>query len=187
MAADPNELFPPLFTPRLHLRALQLADTAFVLRHFSDPLVTAHLLDEPPLANEAEAQALIQFYLDGVGQPHNRWVIVRLADQQPIGTCGFHKWDRRNQRAEIGYDLGAPFWGQGYMTEALRAVLELGFTQLGLHRIEALVAVENTRSCRLLQTLGFQQEGRLRDYYCLNGMFYDHYHFALLAGEWVIR
>lgn len=187
MIADPNDLFPLLITPRLHLRPLQLADTAFVLRHFSDPVVTAHLLDAPPLADVTEAQALIQFYLNGVGQLHNRWVIVRRSDQQPLGTCGFHKWDRRNQRVEIGYDLSVPFWGQGYMSEALRAVLHHGFIHLAVHRIEALVYVANARSCRLLQALGFQQEGRLRDYYCRDGTFYDHYHFALLEGDWVVR
>ncbi len=187
MTTGNNDLFPTLTTTRLTLRALTLADTDFVFRHFSDPAVAAHLLDEPPLADEAEARSLIQFYLNGIDKPYNRWLIVRQSDQQPLGTCGFHKWDRRYRRAEIGYDLGAAFWGQGYMTEALRAVLQHGFTQLGLHRIEALVYVENARSCRLLQRLGFQQEGLLRDYFCLDGIFYDHYLFALLEQEWVIR
>jgi ribosomal-protein-alanine N-acetyltransferase len=176
--------FPSIETERLILRQMTLEDTDFVFQHFSDLAVSQYLMDEPPVTEYAQAQEIIQFYLETEEKTHNRWVMVRKSDHQSIGTCGFHKWDKRYFRAEIGYDLSPSFWGQGYMMESLRAVISNGFEQMRLNRIDALVYVENDRSIQLLQRLGFKQEGILRDYFYLDGKFYDHYLFALLQKEW---
>jgi len=176
--------FPDLETERLILRQLTLEDADFIFRHFSDSAVTQYLMDEPPVTEYAQAQEIIRFYLEPAGKTHNRWGLVRKSDQQLIGTCGYHKWDKRYFRAEIGYDLSPGYWGQGYMAESLRAVLQNGFQRMGLNRIDALVYIENDRSVRLLQQLGFKLEGILRDYFYLDGKFYDHYLFALLHKEW---
>jgi len=181
--ADQND-FPTLETERLLLRQLTREDTDFVFQHFSDSAVTQYLMDEPPVTEFSQAEEIVQFYLEPVGKTYNRWGIVRKSDDQPIGTCGYHKWDKRYFRAEIGYDLGPDHWGEGYMTEALRSIIANGFERMGLNRIDALVYVENEHSIRLLQKLNFKQEGTLRDYFCLNGKFYDHHIFALLKKEW---
>ena len=177
-------LFLPLETEHLHLRPLTLDDANFVFQHFSDPAVTHYLLDEPPLTDYEQAKALIEFYLEPEHESYNRWGIVLKAASRLIGTCGFRRWDRRNFRAEIGYDLGQAYWGQGIMTEALRAAIRFGFEQMELNRIEAVIYVENSRSIRLLQRLGFRQEGLLRNYHYLNSQFYDHWLFSLLKREW---
>lgn len=175
--------FPDSETERLYLRPLIPADAAFIYRHFSDPAVTRYLMDEPPLATPEQAEALIRFYQEPEGKSYNRWGIARKADGQLIGTCGYHNWNRRYFRAEIGYDLSPARWGRGYMREALQAVIQNGFGRMGLHRIEALVYTENVRSLKLLQKLGFQQEGVLRDYFYLDGRFYDHCLLALLKSD----
>ncbi|MBI4927328.1 MAG: GNAT family N-acetyltransferase [Anaerolineae bacterium] len=179
-----SQTFPPLETERLFLRSFTFADTDFVFQHFSNPAVAQYLLDEPPLTDIAQAQEIIEFFLEPEGKTYNRWGLFRKADQQCIGSCGFHKWDRRNARAEIGYDLSPDFWGQGLMAEALRAAIAHGFDHMQLNRIDALVYVENERSAKLLQRLGFTQEGVLRDYFCLDGKYYDHFLFSLLQREW---
>lgn len=97
-----------------------------------------------------------------------------------MGTSGFHKWNKRNFRAEIGYDLSPSFWRQGYMSEALRSIISYGFEEMKLNRVDALVYIQNDRSIHLLQNLGFNKEGILRDYFYLDGKFYDHYLFAIL-------
>ncbi|MBK7201021.1 GNAT family protein [Candidatus Amarolinea dominans] len=176
--------FPTLETERLILRQMTLEDTDFVFQHFSDSAVSRYLMDEPPVTEYAQAQEIIQFYLEPEEGTHNRWLMVRKSDHRSIGTCGFHKWDKRYFRAEIGYDLSPSFWGQGYMIEALRAVIASGVEHMRLNRIDALVYIENDRSIQLLRRLGFKQEGVLRDYFCLDGKFYDHYLFALLQREW---
>ena len=176
--------FPDLKTERLFLRQLAPTDTEFIYYHFSDPTVSQFLMDEPPLSNRAQALEIIEFYQDPEGKTYNRWGIVRKQDNQLIGTCGYHKWDQRYFRAEIGYDLSPTHWGQGYMTEALDAVIQNGFGRMGLNRIDAVVYTANVRSLKLLQKLGFQKEGVLRDYFYLDGQFYDHCLLALLRREW---
>ncbi len=176
--------FPALETERLLLKPLTAEYTDFIFRHFGDSAVTQFLLDEPPVTNYAQAEEIVQFYVAGTEKSYNRWIMVRKSDHQPIGTCGYHKWNKRNLRAEIGYDLNPDFWGQAYMTEALNAVIANGFEKMGLNRIEAVVYVENKRSIRLLQKLGFKQEGVLRDYYCVDAKFYDHCVFSLIRREW---
>jgi ribosomal-protein-alanine N-acetyltransferase len=181
---DQHPYFPPLETQRLLLRNLTEGDTDFILRHFSDPAVTKYLMDQPPLTEIEGAQEIIQFYQQPEAKKRNRWGIVRKADDKLIGTCGYHNWRQRYCHAEVGYDLSPTCWGQGYITEALGVVIPSGFTRMGLNRIEALVYTGNARSVQLLRNLGFQIEGTLRDYYYLNGMFHDHYLFALLRRDW---
>ena len=184
MTTTGNYSFPAIETERLLLQPLTAEHTDFVFRHFSNPAVYQYLLDEPPVTDHAQAEEIVQFYAEPAGKPYNRWVILRKSDNQPIGTCGYHKWDRRYFRTEIGYDLHPDFWGQGYMTEALKAVIASGFEKVGLNRIDALVYVENKPSIRLLQRLGFTREGLLRDYFYLDGKFYDHIIFSILRREW---
>ncbi len=182
--ASSNKPAPFLETERLLLRQLTLDDLEFVFQHFSDPLVYQYLLDEEPVTDHSQAQEIIQFYLDTSEKNYNRWGIVQRFNGQLIGTCGFHKWNKCCFRAEIGYDLSPAFWGQGYMTEVMRTVITYGFEQMELHRIEALVYIENNRSMQLLKKNGFKEEGILRDYFCLNGRFYDHSIFSLLKQDW---
>ena len=178
------ENFPNLHTERLFLRALTPADLEFVYQHFSDPDVTRYLHDEEPVSTREDAQEIIDFYTRPGVKYHNRWVVVSKSNNQPIGTCGYHKWQERHFRAEIGYDLEPASWNQGYMTEALTEVLEFGFEKMGLNRIEALVHSQNLASIRLLQKLGFQKEGYLRDYYYQGGEFHSSLTFSLLRKEW---
>jgi ribosomal-protein-alanine N-acetyltransferase len=67
-------------------------------------------------------------------------------------------------RGSIGYELARPFWRQGIMSEALTAILALGFGEMGLNRIDAVVLPDNLASIRLLEKLGFCNEGLLREY-----------------------
>ena len=176
--------FPLLQTERLLLRALTSADLEFIYRHFTDPDITYYLHDEEPIKSRQEAQAIVDFYTQSGAKPYNRWVIVGKSDNRPIGTCGYHKWRKSHFCAEIGYDLGKAYWKQGFMTEALKEVLEFGFGRMGLNRIEALVHPDNLASIRLLERLAFQSEGTMRDYYFQRGMFHDSLIFSLLRKEW---
>jgi len=179
--------FPSLETERLFLRPLTDLDLEFVFRHFSDPDVNRYLLDEEPVTTREQAQEIIDFYLAPGDKPYNRWVIVRKNDMRAVGTCGYHQWQRVHQRAEIGYDLEKASWKQGIMTETLRAMLQYGFEQMKLNRVEALVYVENEASVRLLGRLGFQKEGLLREYCRRCDAYYDHWLRSLLKAEWKSR
>jgi ribosomal-protein-alanine N-acetyltransferase len=178
-----NEL-PSLKTERLILRPLSLLDLEFVFHHFSDPEVNRYLLDEEPVTTREQAQAIIDFYSLPERKSYNRWVILKKTDARAIGTCGYHQWQVVHHRAEIGYDLEKASWQQGIMTEALRAMLSYGFERMGLNRVEALVYIENDASIRLLERLGFQKEGLLRQYFRREDTYYDHWLLSLLKVEW---
>ena len=87
-------------------------------------------------------------------------------------------------RGELGYWLGVPYWNRGFCTEASRAVVELGFSEIGLHRIQARHLTRNPASGRVMQKLGMQAEGVNRDAILKNGRFEDLAMYAILADEW---
>ncbi len=175
---------PRLETERLLLRPLAPDDADFVFRHFSDPAVTRYLADMDPLTQCAQAEEIVRSYLHPADDSYGCWVITWKADGAPIGLCNYDRYDARSRRFEVGYSLSPACWGQGIMTEALRAVLRYGFTQMNLNRVEALVALENIGSIRVLEKLGFQREGLFRDFFCRQGLFYDFAFYALLRREW---
>ena len=176
--------FPELETERLQLRQLTMDDLDFVYGHFSDPRVAEFLLDEPPISSIVQAREIIEFYQHPERKTWNRWGISLKSSGQLVGTCGFHKWNKRDLHSEIGYDLHPDFWGQGFMTEAIRAVIRNGFETMELNRIAAIVYPQNQRSLQLLHKLGFQTEGLFRDYHHLKGNFYDHDILSLIKRDW---
>lgn len=91
------------------------------------------------------------------------FVIVRKKDDALLGTVGIGLHSRF-MRAEIGYWIGVPYWGQGYATEAARRVVDFGFEEFGLVRIQATYFVENGASRRVMEKAGMQFEGVLRNY-----------------------
>jgi len=90
------------------------------------------------------------------------------------------------QSTTLGYWLGAPYVGRGYMSDAVRAILPYAFETLGLHRIEVSVQPTNEASLRVLDRVGFRREGLARGYLKINGQWQDHVLFAMLADEWII-
>lgn len=175
---------PNLTTERLHLRAIAPTDVDFALAHFSHPDVDRFLVDDDPVTTRDQAQAIVDFFVHVPEAFPNRWVLTLRDDGTPIGTVGFHVFRQRDRRCEVGYDLSPQHWGRGYMSEALRAVLTLGFDVAHLNRVGAIVHPDNAGSLRLLERLGFTREGVLRDWHCRDGVFHDHVVLGLLAREW---
>ncbi len=175
-----------LETERLILRQMTLDDTQAIYKHFSDDDVTRYM-DIASLKSTKEAEEIIQYYLDRVDkQECYRWAIIRKSDKSFLGTCGFNSWIKhRGSRSEIGYDLSKEYWGQGYMSEALKVLIQYGFEKMELNRIEALVLLDATRSVNVLTKLGFTKEGILRQYGYWKGQFWDEYIFSLLREDWV--
>ena len=87
------------------------------------------------------------------------------------------------QSGQIGYWIGERFAGRGLMFDALGLIVPFAFETLRLHRIEAACIPENARSVRVLEKAGFRREGLLRSYLKINGIWQDHYLYALISGE----
>ena len=177
--------FPQLETDRLILREMTLDDVEFYFRHFNNDRVVEGSCFSGPKSLEAAKEELELYCIKPFKENRGiRWGIVRKEDNELIGTCGYYDWIKTAHRAEIGYDLNPAYWGQGIMTEALRAVLKHGFEKMGLNRIQVIIDSKNTRSLKLVHRLGFKKEGVLRQSSYFNGQFLDDVCFSLLKKEW---
>ena len=175
--------FPVLTTERLDLVEIQQSHLADIYLLFSDKKVTKYY-NLLPLKNEQEGQKLLDWFRsrfqDGLGI---RWGIALKRESNIIGTVGFNNYSQ-NHRANIGYDLQFPYWNRGYMTEAMSAIINFGFNELNINRIEAEVMQGNTTSERLLEKLNFKQEGILRQWMLWNEQYYDMTMYSLLRIEY---
>ncbi|MGY8827169.1 MAG: GNAT family N-acetyltransferase [Candidatus Latescibacterota bacterium] len=178
------DLFPRIETPRLLLRKMRAKDVDALYALFSDPQVSRYY-DLATFQSRDEAKQLIESFLQRYARRIGlRWAIAHKdTPDQLIGTCGYNIWFQEAHRAVLGYDLLPAHWRQGIMGEALSAVLDLGFSSMQLHRVEALTFPENIASRRLLDRLGFGEEGVLRDYQYLHGRYQSMAIYALLAQE----
>ncbi len=84
----------------------------------------------------------------------------------------------------MGYWIGKRFAKQGFMTDAMRAVLPFVFDELALRRLEAACLPANEASKNVLRNVGFTQEGYAREFLCINGVWEDHLQYSLLASEY---
>lgn len=112
------------------------------------------------------------------------FVIRRTSDDALLGGINLTNIRRGiAQTGTLGYWIGAAFARQGYMTEAMAAILSFGFGKLGLNRIEAACLVDNAASRALLVKCGFRQEGLAHQLLRINGEWQDHLTFAILRDD----
>ena len=155
--------FPTLTTKRLVLRDLARSDAADVFVFRGDYEVQKY--NDDTLTSVDEVSAFIEAMRAGyAAQQRIMWAITLRGANKVLGVCGMNYWDRKHQRAAIGYDMARAYWGQGLATEAVGAMLRFGFERMQLNRVEAEAVVDNTRSVRLLERLGFQREGIRREF-----------------------
>ena len=177
---------PRLETDHLTLRAVTPADRAAVFALFADPRVAVPTHIAPFAGIEQADELIAGFGRRFAAQGGIRWGLTLKGDDMLIGTAGFPGIDAEMYRARIGYNLAYAYWGRGLATEAVRALVRLGFAQLNLNRIEATTNLDNTGSMCVLAKVGFTEEGILRDYVYWRevGAFYDARLYALLRREY---
>lgn len=179
-----STIFPQLETERLLLREIRESDADAVLKIFGDDAVT-RFYDLASFTDIEQArQMIVRLRERNANGDALRWGITLKENDQLIGTGGFNQFRRHWFTAGIGYDLAQAYWKRGYMTEALRAIVRYGFDTLNVNRIEALVMLENDASVRVLEKVGFQREGLVREYGFWKNQFWDLQMFALLKRAW---
>lgn len=170
---------PTLTTDRLRLRQLRGEDAEALHPVLSDTEVMRWWSSGPHGSLDETAAYLGYNVADGQG--HLCWAIT-MGDDVARGWVMLS--DRRPGVAEIGYILARDQWGNGIAHEAIKRVIGHGFTDMSLRRIFADTDPENTASVALLQRLGFQREGLLRDEWETHIGIRDSLIFGLLCGEW---
>ncbi|MBQ9132339.1 MAG: GNAT family N-acetyltransferase [Clostridia bacterium] len=175
---------PELFTKRLTLRRMMVADATDMYEYASRPDVTKYLTWHPH-----PDRTYTREYLQYLGNRYAAgmfydWAIVYEPDGKMVGTCGFTSFNCSSDSAEVGYVLNPEYWGKGIAPEALSRVLRFGFEELKLHRIEARFISENKRSRRVMEKVGMTFEGVLREGMLVKGAYVDVGICSILASEW---
>jgi ribosomal-protein-alanine N-acetyltransferase len=181
-------LFPTLDTERLLLREIVHADAPALYEVHGDP-ESMRWFGVDPVPNEAAAAKLVDLFASWrtLVNPGVRWGLQVRGQSTLIGTCGLFGWHRAWRRCTVGYELHSQARGNGYMDEALRAVITWGFANMELNRIEAQVHPSNAASLRSVERLGFKREGLLRQVGFWGGKYHDMYQYSLLQEEWRVE
>ncbi|MPN03269.1 IS1595 family transposase ISSpgl1 [bioreactor metagenome] len=178
------DVFPQFETERLILKEVSLKSSVDMFEIFSDE-ETLKYYDVEPVTEVEEVKGLIEVLQNRFKNKKGiRWGLYLKDSGKLIGTCGYHDVNREALRGEIGYELSREFWGNGYMKEALEAILNYGFNNMGLNRIQALAEPENEKSIGILKRVGFKEEGILRDYEYYRGGFKNCTMLSILKREY---
>ena len=174
-----------LTTERLLLRDVVESDWEAVLAYQRDALYLRY--NEWTDRTAEDVRKFIQMFLDHQKQNPRlkfQFAVTLKPTGQLIGNCGVRRDSPDAHEGDIGYEFDPLFWGKGYATEAARAVLGFGFSELKLHRISAWCVAENTGSARVLEKLGMRQESRLRDHDYFKRRWWDILLYGILYDEW---
>jgi len=174
-----------LTTERLILRDFVESDWEAVLAYQQDPLYLPY--NEWTSRSAEEVREFIQMFLDHQKQiPRIKFqcAVILKSTGQLIGNCGVRRDSPEAREGDMGYELDSKHWGNGYATEAGRAVLDFGFSHMNLQRVSAWCIADNTSSRRVLEKLGMQLERRMRDHQYLKGRWWDTLSYAISYEEW---
>ena len=174
-------------TARLRLRRLAERDIEGFAALADDPLVYATTLRLPSPYRAEHARAYMEMQRAGLAAGDHLLLTIALKEEDTaIGSIGL-TLDRGNNRAEIGFWIGTPYWNRGLMTEAAAAVAGYGFERLGLNRIWGGHFAGNEASGRVQRKIGMKPEGILRQCLLKNGTYHDDVVHAVLREEFEPR
>lgn len=177
--------FEELTTARLHLRKITMEDAAqYFARLGSSEEVTRYMLFRPHQdisESEAGIQKALRRYETGESY---RWAID-LKGEGLIGVIDLLGFNAEKSRCSFAYMLGKDFWGRGYGTEALAAVVEFAFTRMEMEIIEADHFSENTGSGAVMRKVGMTYQGTVAGKYEKDGVIYDAPQYAITRQQWI--
>ncbi len=126
----------------------------------------------------------VKFYQSEMRQGHSYcFLIFEAESEQLVGGINMSQVRQGvTKSCSLGYWIGAPYQGQGYMTQSVALACEFAFDTLKLHRVEASCLLRNTASIKLLRKQGFHLEGLAREYLKINGCWEDHFLFAKITN-----
>lgn len=110
--------------------------------------------------------------------------IFSRATKDFLGTISLFDINQKHSFATIGFQLVKDYWGRGIMKESLLNFLKFVFEELNFHRIEAQTHIKNEKSIKVLKSLGFTKEGKLRQNFLIEGKFEDSYLYSMLKTEY---
>jgi RimJ/RimL family protein N-acetyltransferase len=152
-------------------------DLDFLTELVNDPEVWPSLMASRPKTRTAERE-----FVESLADSDEVHLLI-CPGEEPAGIIGLNDVNQDWGVAELGYMLAPEAWGNGYATDAARRLVRYGFEDLRLHKIKANAYESNPASRRVLEKVGFEEEGLFRDHAYVRGEYVDVHRYGLLAEE----
>ncbi len=173
-------------TERLLLRRFDFSDSSDMMKYWVADERVQPSYGEPVYSTEAEVKELLNKYISSYdSKDYYRWAVIEKKSDCCIGQIAFFLVNCKNHFAEIEYCIGVDYQRQGYASEATRAVVKYGFEKAELHKIQICHRSNNLPSKRVIEKCGFTYEGALRDYFFIDGQYYDRLYYSILHDEYL--
>lgn len=174
-----------LITRRLRLREFAAGDWQLVHTYRCDPryLQSYH---RPHVTSDETRELIEQFIGWQTEIPRLRFQFVMeiRETEQLIGNCGLRQEHSDSVEANVGFELDSNYWNRGYASEAVLALLEFGFRELGLEHIRGWCLIDNTGSGRVLEKCGLRLERRQLQQTVIDGQHYDTLIYGITSRDW---
>ena len=174
---------PVLATTRLRFRQFRSDDVDGMHECFADP-GAMRFWNQPVYTKRIETERSVRSFIDCTPSYYRFWAVADAGTDRCLGLVNYHDGHIRSKRASIGYMINPALHRQGIATEAVTAMLDFCFVELGLHRLQAFIHPDNHPSVRLVEKFRFRREGLLRDNLRVGEVWRDDVLYALLADEW---
>lgn len=152
-------------TKRLLLKRFVKGDAPYIYSNWAnDPEVSRHLTWQAH-KDVATSERILGMWIESYDSPCSyNWAIVPKEKGQPIGSISVVNQYDDSGKCEIGFCIGRKLWGLGIMTEALVAVMDFLFNEVGYNRVQAYHHVDNPASGRVMIKAGMKEEGRMKEF-----------------------
>ena len=174
---------PILSTARLRLRQFRAEDADAMHACFGDA-ETMRFWNQPVHTRRIDTERAVRNFVECTPSYYRFWAVADVGTDDCIGLVNYHDGHIRSKRVSIGYMIAPERQRQGIGAEAVSAMLDFCFGALGLHRAQAFVHPENLASIALVERLGFQREGLLREHLRVGEAWRDDFVYGLLVSEW---
>ncbi|MGE8432432.1 GNAT family N-acetyltransferase [Chryseobacterium joostei] len=163
--------FPIIETERLILSQLEETDIPFIVDFLQHRIYSDLTSNIPYPYTEDDARFWLKMSKDAFENNSGYTFGIRNKENQLIGAIGLH--DRDDDKAELGYWIGMPYWNKGYVTEAARAIVDFGFKKLNFNKIFATHFLHNPASGKIMEKIGMEREAILKQEIKKDGEYLD--------------
>lgn len=175
-------------TDRLILRRFKYSDNKSMRRYWISDKKIQSLYSEPVYTTEKEVKELLDKYIGSYEKDdYYRWAIIDKESEECIGQIAYFLVDSKNNFAEIEYCIGSEYQCKGLATEATKAVMAYGFSEMNLHKVQICTKSINEPSKRVIEKCGLTYEGTLRDYFFMDGQYVGRLYFSILRDEYELQ
>lgn len=174
-----------LCTTRLKLQLISHSDLEFIHKLLSHEETDRYNALGIPASLEETISMVASWISENQQETivNRTWLVEDLSNNEKIGLFGLKLSNNKYKRGEVWYKIHPNHWGKGFATEALNRVLDFGFKECNLHRIQAGCAVENIGSIRVLEKVGMIKEGRGRQLLPLKSGWSDNFEYSILETD----